>query len=234
MNEITIAMDKTSKEKNRQKLISEFRKLHEDASDKGLSHETIKDVFLNKQVSDQNSNLSKLSGKRRKYCTGWTFRIGILVAAIAVVFGGIALIYDIQNLDDLNNFIFHESPCALSNSGLVMEIARPLMDCELCRNLREVPIEENISTERFMEKYAYTGVPVLVKNATKTWTAMSNFSYHFFKDIYTNTKGALESVEEECQFFPYKTEFETLADVFNISDARANFSEGEKPWYIGW
>ena len=223
-----------SKDKTRQKLISEFRNLHKDARDKGVSRQTIRDIFFDKQVPDQNSNVSKIPDTHRRYCTGWTMKITVFVALVAILCGAFVVMYEIQNLDDLNNFIFHESPCAISNNGFVMEIARPLMDCKLCRDLRQVPVEKNISKELFMEKYAYTGVPVLVKNATNTWTAMSNFSFHFFKDLYTNTKGALQSVEEECQFFPYKTEFETLADLFNISDARANFSEGEKPWYIGW
>ena len=223
------------KDKTRQKLISEFLNLHKTARDKGIEFQTIQNIFLDKQVSsDQNSNLSKIPEVRRRFRVGWKIKIAIVVAVIAILFGAFVVVYEIQNLDDLNNFIFHESPCAISNNGFLMEVARPLMNCEACRDLRQVPIEENISKELFMEKYAYTGVPVLVKNATKSWTAMSNFSYNFFKDMYTNTKGALQSVEEECQFFPYKTEFETLADLFNISDARANFSKGEKPWYIGW
>lgn len=224
-----------SKDKTRQNLISEFCNLHKAARDKGIGYQTIQNIFLDRQVSsDQNSNLSKIPEVRKNYKIGWKIKIAIFVAVIAILCGAFLVMYEIQNLEDLNTFIFHESPCAISNNGFVMEISRPLMNCEACRDLRQVPIEENISKELFMEKYAYTGVPVLVKNATKSWTAMSNFSYHFFKDIYTNTKGALESVEEECQFFPYKTEFETLSDLFNISDARANFSEGEKPWYIGW
>lgn len=222
------------KDKNRQKLITEFRKLHDGAIDKGLSFEKIRDVLLDKHHPDENSNLKKSAGKRKKYCKGWMIKLSIFAAIIAILCGGLAVFYDIQSLDDLNNFIYHDSPCAISNNGFLMEIARPLMNCEICRDFRAVPIEENITTEKFMEKYAYSGLPVLIKNATQSWTAMSNFSFHFFKDLYTNTKGALESVEDECQFFPYKTEFETLAEVFNISDARANFSEGEKPWYIGW
>lgn len=79
-----------------------------------------------------------------------------------------------------------------------------------------------------------TAVPVLIKDATQNWTAMRNFSFDFFKNLYTTTKDALTVIEEECQFFPYKTEFDTLADVFNMSAKRANFTPGEKPWYVGW
>ena len=223
------------KDKTRQKLISEFRNLHKAAINKGIDNQTIKNIFLDKHVSsDQNSNLTKIPDVRKSRRVGWKVKIAIVVAVIAILCGYFVVSYEIQNWEDLNSLIFHESPCAISNNGFVMEIARPLVNCEACRDLKQVPIEENLSKELFMEKYAYSGVPVLVKNATKTWTAMSNFSYHFFKDLYTNTKGALQSVDEECQFFPYKTEFETLAELFNISDARANFSEGEKPWYIGW
>ena len=219
---------------NRQKLIREFRKLHKSAKDKGLSHETIRNAFFDKVIPDQNSNLLKSTDRGIKTSKGWMLKVTIFTAVVAILCGGAAVLYDIKSWDDLNSFIFHESVCAVSNNGFFIEIARPLTHCEMCRDLKAVPIEDNLTTEKFIEKYAYSAVPVLVKNATQNWTAMSTFSFHFFKELYGQTDGALKSVEEECQFFPYKTEFETLEEALNITDARANFTEGEKPWYIGW
>ena len=37
-----------------------------------------------------------------------------------------------------------------------------------------------------------------------------------------------------CQFFPYRTNFDTLQDVFNMDPDRAAFKPGTEPWYIGW
>ena len=221
------------KDKKRLKLISEFRKLHKSARDKGLSPETIRAALLDRETPDLNSNLLK-TGDSRKYRRKWRVRMTIIIVLFAIFCGGAAVFYDINSLDDLKSFLFYESPCVMSNNGFLIEIARPLTNCSMCQNLRVIPVEENLTTEKFIEKYAYSAVPVLVKNATFNWTAMSTFSFHYFKELYTGLAGALASVEEECQFFPYKTEFETLADALNISDARANFSEGEKPWYIGW
>ena len=42
------------------------------------------------------------------------------------------------------------------------------------------------------------------------------------------------SVEHNCQFFPYKTDFHSLQEVFNMSDDRAQLKDGAEPWYIGW
>ena len=142
---------------------------------------------------------------------------------------------EIQSVEDLHAFVMLEGHrCALDTSIFLTEIGRPLVNCDMCRNLQEVPTERNITIEDFRSKYAYSSVPVLIKDATRDWTAMSTFSFDYFKELYQTTEGALQSVEDECQFFPYKTEFDTLADVFNISDKRATFQEGEKPWYIGW
>jgi hypothetical protein len=127
-----------------------------------------------------------------------------------------------------------ESRCAIDNGGFFIEVARPPTNCEMCRNLYQAPVEYEISVDKFSSKYAYTAVPVLIKDATKTWTAMDTFSYDFFKKLYLNISDAFEVTEEECQFFPYNTDFESLEDAFNMTDDRAHFKEGEDTWYFGW
>lgn len=124
--------------------------------------------------------------------------------------------------------------CLVLSNEYSAELSRPLVQCDMCRNLDSVPVEHSISAEDFKRKYAYTSVPVLIKDATRGWSAMQLFDFKFFRKLYIMTDGALESVEEECQFFPYKTEFQTLSEVFLMPEERANFTEGEKPWYIGW
>ena len=62
------------------------------------------------------------------------------------------------------------------------------------------------------------------------------FSYEYFAGLYSNSNNnnsnsfRNEIRRKNCQFFPYKTEFRNLEEVFTMSDER-RFS---KPWYIGW
>lgn len=41
-----------------------------------------------------------------------------------------------------------------------------------------------MTKENFMQNYAYTGVPVLIKNGTGNWTALRIFGYKYFKTLY--------------------------------------------------
>ncbi|KAK7507451.1 hypothetical protein BaRGS_00001386, partial [Batillaria attramentaria] len=134
---------------------------------------------------------------------------------------------------ELVNDYIRETPCVVDPNLVSDEIFRPVVDCEMCRGLNAVAIERNLSQETFTEKYAYSGIPVLVKEAIVNWTAMSAFSVKFFQRLYSETEGALDTIEESCQFFHYNTEFLTLAEALNMSDERASFQPGEKPWYIG-
>ena len=131
-------------------------------------------------------------------------------------------------------FMLQESECLVENNIFSMEVTRPLFDCNACADLKEFPVVKDLSKEEFLAKYAYSTVPVLVKEATQNWTAMETFSFKYFKDIYTKNLDALKAVEEECQFFPYNTEFETLEEVFRMTSNRASYKDGEKPWYVGW
>ncbi|XP_041362574.1 bifunctional arginine demethylase and lysyl-hydroxylase PSR-like [Gigantopelta aegis] len=210
-----LSADKKEKAKE---LTDKFVQLREEALKKGLSEKEIRESFLRPSKSRDLRRL--LSNK--------TFQTQVLVLVLAVT---VAVKF---GLKDFVHGMIYDSRCLISNNIVFSEIARPLADCEVCRNLKSVPIERHISAETFLEQYAYTKIPLLVKDATTNWTAMSVFTYDFFKKLYTETEGALVSVEEECQFFPYKTEFSTLEEAFNMSDARARYEPGEEPWYFGW
>ncbi|GFT18873.1 uncharacterized protein NPIL_605511, partial [Nephila pilipes] len=82
----------------------------------------------------------------------------------------------------------------------------------------------------FLNVFAYSTVPVIVTDGTKNWSAMNAFSFEFFRNLYLgNEDDVFWEVERECQFFPYQTEFQSLAEVLSMNQTRA-----EKPWYIGW
>lgn len=67
----------------------------------------------------------------------------------------------------------------------------------------------------------------MITDAMINWTATETFSFSFFKSLY-------DGEDANCQFFPYKTEFKSLQDVFDMSASRSLLEEGTKPWYVGW
>ena len=81
-----------------------------------------------------------------------------------------------------------------------------------------------------MRRYAYSGRPVVITDATANWTATKHFSFDFFKELYQEQ----EHDQANCHFFPYKTEFRSLREVFDMDPNRANLQAGTKPWYVGW
>lgn len=144
----------------------------------------------------------------------------------------------------------HGTYCLVENNFVIGEISRPLFDCDVCRDLREAPIAIGISKAEFRDKYAYSSVPVLIKEATRDWTALDTFSFQYFKKIYRDAdeRRAEErkegnqqtadteegSADNECQFFGYKTEFTGLKEALNMAKERSEYLPGEEPWYFGW
>ncbi|XP_060072059.1 uncharacterized protein LOC132551935 [Ylistrum balloti] len=209
------------------KLIDKFCELHKEATKRGLRRDVIHAVFQGKIV-----RVTKEPGYRLDpWLTKVTWGLAIVIVVLATVLGILAHQFDFK---EEVTMLVKGSRCIVDNNGFLMEIARPKTNCHICENLVTVPVENNISTEDFLQKYAYTAVPVLVKEATRKWSAMDTFSFRFFRDLYTSVNGSLHAVEEDCQFFPYKTEFETLEEVFNMTEERADFKDGEKLWYVGW
>ncbi len=129
--------------------------------------------------------------------------------------------------------ILYDSPCLVKNGALVSEIARPLKDCSTCQGLTQVPVVESISEEYFLDQYAFSAIPLLVKGAAKNWSALNTYNFKYFKRLYTN-KEDLDMVAEKCQFFSYNTEFNTLEEALNMTDERANLMADEQSWYFGW
>ncbi|CAB0000745.1 unnamed protein product [Nesidiocoris tenuis] len=62
----------------------------------------------------------------------------------------------------------------------------------------------------------------------KNWTAPSVFSFEFFRELYSDS-----TAQDQCQFFPYQTEFRSLWEVFQMSIERSRLTDGTDPWYIG-
>ncbi|EDV25502.1 expressed hypothetical protein [Trichoplax adhaerens] len=126
-----------------------------------------------------------------------------------------------------------EIGCLLENTETTQDVFRPPVDCSMCRGITEIVRVSNLTKKEFEEKYAYSGQAVVVTDGTANWTAPEVFSFAYFKKLYAPKSVALRSAERDCQFFPYKTNFTSLGQVFRMPKARANLKTG-KPWYIGW
>lgn len=211
----------------KQLLFKRFEKALKQTKGVKLGDEAVKRMLLENETEDQSKHRTESNPQKRS-------RKLLVAAAVVPVLLLLALLFDEELSPSGIMNGFKETPCLVDNNAIVMEISRPLVDCGACSNLRQVPVETNLTTKDFIEKYAYSGVPVLVKGATTTWSAMSVFSYQYFKELYQSRENALDDVDEDCQFFPYKTEFTTLKEVFDMDEDRANLKPGQPNWYIGW
>lgn len=142
-----------------------------------------------------------------------------------------------------NNFKdFSKEECALIMPDLLNSVLRPVDNCGMCHRLTEIKRVSNISKEEFLRNYAYTGVPVIITDAIKNWSALKVFNFQFLKDLYLNVKdkklfddnrgyGREDSSSRlSCQFFPYRTKFKSLVEVLEMNAAQIE----NTPWYVGW
>lgn len=111
-------------------------------------------------------------------------------------------------------------------------VSLPPTDCSFCAGVTEAPRLKNLSIEDFVHKYAYTGVPIIVTDATSRWRARKLFTYNYFKELYADNPQSLEDDTKEGQFFTYRSDLDDLYDLFTLPEERAAL-RGKK-WYIGW
>ena len=216
-------------------LTEEFRRLKDVYKNQGINEKDLYNEFIQHirrpgTLKEVKTQTPKSKWTKLKYCI-WLLFVPILMGFLghsylneqSFLYGEGGLLYYI-----------HDTKCLVDNSALISEITRPLADCRMCKGLKNIPVMQDLSHAEFVQRFAYNSVPVLVKQATNGWSALDTFSFQYFKHLYTTTHDALEITEEECQFFPYDTEFMTLRDAFNMSDERAAFKPGERHWYFGW
>ncbi|XP_001358328.3 uncharacterized protein [Drosophila pseudoobscura] len=122
--------------------------------------------------------------------------------------------------------------CFLSLPRPLRYALRPPENCEFCVNIKNVPRLQEISPNEFERKYAYSGAPVIVSDATQNWTAITLFNYWYFRDVYG--KAMRKQRIKDCQFLPYKTGFQDIYEALDMPEERVELKEGEKPWYFGW
>lgn len=198
-------------------LVTKLKGAGQQALKNGLNEVEVREVLLNAVTSHQDIDNSSFSLKRKKI---------ILYSVIFAAFAIIATSY----------YQTWDPRCIIANNLLMLELARPAVSCDVCKDMQQVATVdgETFSKEQFLANYAYNGIPLLVKGGARNWTALTTFNFNYLRDLYQETEGALDAVQNDCQFFPYKSDFLTLAQVFEMSEARSRIDPGEKQWYVGW
>lgn len=183
-------------------------------------------VITDLKFITMNPTTNAKSAENRSFAT----RLKKLLVILFVPF-----LYSIFNRYFYTNIIesFQGTRCLLPNNYLVWEFTRPITNCDYCRDIETPLILSNLTKEEF-HFYAYSSRPMIIKNAAYDWPARKEFTLEFFRNLYEHTEGAYESVEEECQFLHFKSDFANLREVLVMSEDRALHREGEDPWYVGW
>lgn len=183
-----------------------------------------KSVTINDLI---NINYNINSSKCNNYiCT----KIKLIISLIFTILLGIIL--NKTSIDILVKNVLGVR-CIIPNNYLIWEATRPETDCNMCKDINQVLIFNNISRDIF-KNYEYSPRPMIAKRAALNWPAMHIFDFNFFKNLYDSTKDSYESIEEECQILTFKSDFNSLKDVFSMNESRINLLSGEQPWYVGW
>ena len=125
-----------------------------------------------------------------------------------------------------------ETQCLIDKLALFYYF-RPPVSCGFCNKVDNVTRLSNLSPDLFHDQFAYSGRPIIVEDATLTWSAMEAFNFSFFKSLYSPDSLDEHEYKTRCQFFPYNSEFLTLAEFFQADQALLADPESA-PWYIGW
>ena len=124
------------------------------------------------------------------------------------------------------------STCLVSELAPFSEVSSPIINCDMCRGVKEAPRISNLGREDFIRNYAYAGRPILVEGAVSNWSALQVFSYDYFKSIYRSRPSSLEEDDLNGQFFSYSSNIHGLKDFFSLPQDMVSMKT--EKWYIGW
>ena len=128
--------------------------------------------------------------------------------------------------------VWSEDPCLVPRIVPYGEVMLPVADCGICSNLSKVPVVENVTVASFLNEYAYSSRPVLMKGAAKNWPATQLFSYEYFRQLYSQNPEAILRDSDDGQFFAYSSNVRSLDEFMSMSSERASMKT--ETWYIGW
>lgn len=123
--------------------------------------------------------------------------------------------------------------CILPNNYFIWEATRPIKDCNFCANVTKPIVFNNLTRDDFLP-YAYSSKPIVVQKAFTHWPALNAFSLEYFRKLYNKTEDSYRSVDEECQFLHFKSDFISIQDVFSMSEERSQNPQSDVSWYVGW
>lgn len=184
-------------------------------------------IDLNQELLKYGVNIEHCERKTKPI-----FPFKVTYITIAAVIALCSLIYDYGFINTAIVYI-QGVRCVVPNNYFVWEATRPISDCRFCHNVSAPIILPNITKEEF-KKYAYISKPLVVKKAFLHWPAINHFDFNFFKQLYQSIEDSYKSVDEECQFLHFKSDFISLRDVFSMEEDRIMNNPGQKSWYVGW
>ena len=221
-----------------EELTRRFQSIADKAKRFGLQGKDLARLMSLKELKTTNSFVSRyLKATCRKYVIPAMFCfIALQMLVLSVwVFEWPTSRYELINYGfQLYELDISKEPCIIPVFEKIQDFTRPPVDCSICRGLVNVTKRSKLPKSVFEAQYAYSGVPVIITDGAENWTAVNHFSFQFFKSIYAEDSPVLLQEESHCQFFPYKSNFESLAEVFSMSEDRANLKDGTDPWYSGW
>lgn len=209
--------------------------LHE-ARSKGITLDDLIDIYVIKKYNELKCNRDDFkkitacaNSSSAKLCH-WRRWVAGAIVVVALSF----------MLNSQTNFLarirneFISSKCIIRNNYLVMEASRPRTACErVCVGVRGAAELANMSRPEFV-RWAYLSRPLVVRAGAAHWPALHRFSVAFFRSLYDSIDGAYEAVMEDCQFLPFRTEYQDLRAALAMHPARAARLPGTTPWYFGW
>lgn len=186
-------------------------------------------LYLNNEFLKAGININELQEVTINNRSNSAFNIICITAVIIVIF---CILYEYGVFEIILKHALGIR-CIIPNNYFVWEATRPISDCQFCLNVTEPIILPNITQDEFSE-YMYSSKPIVIKKAVLHWPALSVFSFKFFQNLYNSIKDAYTSVDEECQFLHFRSNFISLRDVFAMTEARINNEPGQISWYVGW
>lgn len=115
--------------------------------------------------------------------------------------------YDIEDIT--------KEECAIPIPDLLFPAVKPIDDCSMCINVNEIKRVSKISKEEFLTKYAYTGVPIIITDASQNWTAMKEINYNYLKKLYNDIHEMSYKKRQSKNDVDRKKSLSPLMDTFN-------------------
>jgi len=120
--------------------------------------------------------------------------------------------------------------------GYGQDFCRVPVDCSMCEDvdkIDEIHIDA-LTEEEFENKYVDTNRPLVVRNATLDWKAMTVLDYSWLRKEYLRNPEIMDQTNEDCWFEPYQSKgIRNLQSLFRVLGT-SGAMKSNKPWYVGW